>query len=177
MDKGSKSNISDTQNAVFEYDDLNCVWQHRTWGTPGDPEYPWAFILYGDKGTLKASVMKYDFIPVAKGDTIHKDVVYEKEKYPEDLKEPRIELQAAPATRLHMLNFLGAIQNGGRPVADIEEGHISTASCIIANLSMQTGRPLVYDPQKRQIVGDPEATRLLQRPYRQPWVHPDPNKV
>lgn len=172
VQKDGKSNIADTQSAIFEYDGLNCVWQHRTWGTPADPEYPWALKIYGDKGTLMASTMQYDFVPQGKGEKIHKDVVFEKEKYPEDVNEPRIELNAAPATRLHMVNFLDAIANGGRPIADIEEGHISTASCIIANLSMQTGRPLVYDPQKRIIVGDQEATGLLQRPYRQPWTHP-----
>jgi predicted dehydrogenase len=178
VQKEAKSNIADTQSAVFEYDGLNCVWQHRSWGTPADPDYPWAFTLFGEKGTLKASTMQYDFIPEGKGENkIHKDVVYEKEKYPEDLKEPAIELNAAPATRLHMINFLGAMEKGGRPVADIEEGHISTASCILANLSMQTGRPLVYDPQTRKIAGDPEATALLQRAYREPWKHPDPNNV
>ncbi len=177
VDKTGKSNIADTQTALFQYDGLNCVWQHRSWGTPADPEYPWAFILYGDKGTLKASTMKYDFIPQGKGEKIHKDVVYEKEKYPEDLKEPDIELNAAPATRLHMLDFLKAIENKSKPVADIEEGHISTACCILANISMQVGRPLVYDSKSRQIVGDAEATALLQRAYRQPWVHPHPDKV
>jgi predicted dehydrogenase len=172
VDKGGKSNIADTQSAIFEYEGLNCVWQHRSWGGPADPEYPWGLTLYGDKGTLKASTMKYDFQPVGDGKKIHKDVVYEKEKYPEDLKEERIELNAAPATRLHMRNFLDCIEKGGHPVADVEEGHISTASCILANLSMQTGRPLVYDPQQRIIIGDPEATALLQRPYRAPWKHP-----
>jgi predicted dehydrogenase len=178
VQKEAKSNIADTQTAIFEYPELSCVWQHRTWGTPDNPDYPWSFTLYGEKGTLLASTMRYDFTPVAKdGAKIHKDVVYEKEKYPEDLTEERIELNAAPATRLHMLDFLAAIEKGGRPVADIEEGHISTASCILANLSMQIGRPIVYDPKKREIVGDAEANALLQRPYRQPWVHPDPNKV
>lgn len=178
VQKEGKSNITDTQSAIFEYNELNCVWQHRSWGTPADPDYPWSFILYGDKGTLKGSTMRYDFIPHdPKGEKIHKDVVYEKEKYPEDLKEADIELNAAPATRLHMLDFLAAIDNKSRPVADIEEGHISTACCILANLSMKTGRPIVYDPVKQEIVGDREANGLLQRPYRQPWVHPDPAKV
>jgi predicted dehydrogenase len=177
VDKTGKSNIADTQSAIFEYDNLNCVWQHRSWGTPADPDYPWALFLYGDKGTLKASTMKYDFIPQGEGKKIQKDVVYEKEKYPEDLKEPKIELNAAPATRLHMLDFLKAIENNSKPVADIEEGHISTASCILANISMQTGRPLVYDPKQRHVVGDPEATALLQRAYRGPWVHPTPGNV
>jgi len=171
--KDAKSNITDTQSAVFEYDGLNCVWQHRSWGTPADPDYPWAFILYGDKGTLKASTMRYDFIPMDKNvKPIHQDVVFEKEKYPEDLKEKDIELNAAPATRLHMLNFLQAIAEKGRPVADIEDGHISTASCILANMALKTGRPLSYDPVKKIVIGDDEATKLLQRTYRQPWQHP-----
>lgn len=173
VQKDGKSNISDTQHAVFEYDGLNCVWQHRTWGTPADPDYPWAFTIYGDKGTLRASTMQYDFTPDGDGKKIHKDVVYEKEKYPEDLNEPDIELNAAPATRLHMLDFLKAIDDSKRPVADIEQGHISTASCILANLSMKAGRPLAYDPVKKEVTGDPEATALLRREYRSPWKHPD----
>jgi hypothetical protein len=117
--------------------------------------------------------MEYDFIPYEKGVPIHKNVVYEKEKYPEDVHEPQIELNAAPATRLHMLDFLNAIDKGGRPVADIQQGHISTASCILANMSMKMGRPVVYDPEHRQIVGDPEMNALLRRSYRQPYVHPE----
>ncbi|MDO1448979.1 Gfo/Idh/MocA family oxidoreductase [Rhodocytophaga aerolata] len=180
VQKDGKSNIPDTQTAVFEYEGLNAVWQHRSWGTPANPDYPWSFTLYGDKGTLWASTMAYDFIPYGeenKDKKVHKDVVYEKEKYPEDLNEERIELNAAPATRLHMLDFLKAIETNGRPIADIEEGHISTASCIMANISMKVGRPIVYDPAKRQIVGDQEANALLSRPYRQPWQHPDPGTV
>jgi predicted dehydrogenase len=173
VQKEGKSNISDTQTATFEYDDLNIVWQHRSWGTPPDPKYPWAMTLYGEKGTLKASVTSYDYIPQGKGEPIHKDCLSEREKYPEDVTEKDIELHAAPATRAHMLDFLKAIGQKSRPVADIEEGHISTASCILANLSMQLGgRPLVYDPRKRVVVGDPEATQKLARAYRAPWTRP-----
>ena len=172
VEKEGKSNISDTQTATFEYDDLTVVWQHRTWGTPADPKYPWALTLYGAKGTLKASVMSYDFIPESGGDTIHKDCIYEREQFPEDVTEKDIELHAAPATRHHMLDFLAAIEKRGRPVADIEQGHISTASCILANLSMKVGRPLVYDHARREIVGDSAANKLLRRPYRTPWRHP-----
>jgi len=176
MDKSGKSNITDTQTAIFEFDNLTAVWQHRSWGSPVDHEYPWAYKIYGEKGVLCCSTMKYDFIPL-EGKTIHKDVIYEREKYPEDTTEKSIELNAAPATRYQMLNLLGAIESGSKPVADIEEGHISTASCILANIAMQTGRVLMYDPKTRQVVGDLEATKLLQRSYRGPWVHPLPETV
>src|SRR5437868_8442902 len=72
MDKQSKSNISDTQTATFDYGDLEVIWQHRTWGQPPDPKYTWAATLYGEKGMLKVGVMSYDFIP-NKGETGHRD--------------------------------------------------------------------------------------------------------
>lgn len=173
VQKDGKSNISDTQSAMFEYDDLTVSWQHRSWGDPPDSDYPWAMVLYGDKGTLKASVTRYDFIPRGRGQTpIHKDCLYEREKFPEDVTEKDIELHAAPATRHHMLDFLAAIQQRSRPIADIEEGHISTASCILANLAMELGRPLQYDAKQHVVVGDEEATQRLLRPYRAPWQHP-----
>src|SRR5712671_5820580 len=173
VQKEGKSNISDTQTATFEYDHFNCVWQHRTWGTPPDPDYPWALFIYGEKGTLKASTMRADFIPLDdKTKPIHFECVYEREQYPEDVTEQDIELNAAPATRLHMRDFLAAIDKRGRPVADIEEGHISTASCILANIAMDIGRPIVYDPKQRVVVGDPDATKHLRRESRQPWKHP-----
>src|SRR5882724_11297183 len=78
LQKSAKANIADTQTATFEYDDLKVIWQHRSWGDPPDPKYPWGATFYGDKGTLKASVMSYDFTPSTKGaQPMHQDVVYE----------------------------------------------------------------------------------------------------
>ncbi len=174
VQKEGKSNIPDTQTATFEYDGLTLTWEHRSWGSPPDPDYPWALTLHGEKGMLKASTMRADFIPHdKKADKIHFECVYEKEQYPEDVTEKGIELNAAPATRLHMLDFLAAVEKRGRPVADIEEGHISTASCILANVALGLGRPLSYDPAKRVVTGDAEATALLRRPYRAPWRRPE----
>jgi predicted dehydrogenase len=172
VDKSSKANISDTQSAVFDYGNLQVVWQHCTWGDPPDPKYPWAATFYGDKGTLKASVFSYDFIPCGQGRPIHRDVTYELEQYPGDRTEKDIEKQCAPATRAHMRDFLACVQTRGRPVADIEQGYISTASCILANISMQLGRSLAWDREKGEVIGDAAANHLLQRPYRAPWAHP-----
>jgi predicted dehydrogenase len=178
MHKGGKANISDTQTATFEYDDLRVVWQHRSWGHPADPKYPWAAIFYGDKATLKVSVMGYDFIPLEKGgESVHRDVAYEFEQYPEDRTEKDLERHVAPAIRGHMRNLLAAIDTRSKPVADIEQGHISTASCILANLSMKLGRALAWDSQNQRVIGDEEANRLLRRPYRKPWAHPAPEDV
>jgi hypothetical protein len=178
LNKEGASNCSDTQTATFEYDDLNIVWQHRRWGDLPDPKYWWGANLYGEKGTLKASVFDYEFFPLGKREpTLSGKPLFEYDKFPEDETEKDLERHVASAVRWHMIDLLGAIASRGKPVADIEQGHISSASCILANMSMKLGRTLVYDPVKRQVVGDEEATRLLRRPYRSPWVHPEPASV
>jgi predicted dehydrogenase len=175
VDKASKANIPDTQTATFDFGDLDVVWQHRTWGEAADPKYPWGATFYGDKGTLKASVNGYDFTPFGRGKPVHREVTYELEQYPEDKTEKDLERHVAPAIRGHMKDLLAAIASRGRPVADIEEGYISTSSCILANLAMQLGRALTWDPKAGKVVGDDEANRLLSRAYREPWIHPATN--
>jgi predicted dehydrogenase len=178
VDKKSKANIPDTQTATFDYPDVKVTWEHRSWGHPNDPKYPWGATFYGDKGTLKVSVMGYDYTPMDdKEQPIHKDVKYELDEYPEDRTEKDLERHVAPAIRGHMKDLLAAIDKRGKPVADIEQGYISTTSCILANNAMKLGRTLTWDPVKQRVVGDEEANRLLQRPYRQPWTHPEPNGV
>jgi predicted dehydrogenase len=156
IDKASKANITDSQTATFDFGNLQVVWTHRTYGDAPDPKYPWAATFYGDKGTLKAGVMGYDFIPSTKNDQ---------------------ETHVAPAVRAHMKNFLTCIQSREKPVSDIEQGYMSATACILANLSMKLGRSIHWDHAKGAVVGDPEANQLLRRPYRAPWVHPEPGTV
>ncbi len=178
VDKKSRANISDTQTATFEFPELNVVWTHRTWGDAPDPKYPWAAVFYGDKGTLKASVNGYDFFPRGKNEsTLKGEALFEYEKYPEDKTEKDLERHVASAIRGHMRDWLAAIESRGRPVADIEQGHISSAACELANLSMQLGRSLEWDPAGGRVVNDAAANALLARPYRAPWTHPDPATV
>ena len=177
VDKASKANITDTQVATFNFEKLQVVWNHRTWGDGVDPKYPWSATFYGDKGTLKASVFGYDFIPHGSGKAVSKDVAYEFDKYPEDKTEKDLETHCAPAVRGHMRDLLNNIASRGKPVADIEQGYISSTSCILANLSQQLGRSLTWDPIAGRIAGDDSANKLLRRPYRAPWIHPEVAKV
>jgi predicted dehydrogenase len=173
VDKGRRSNISDTQTASFDFPGLRVVWTHRTWGDPPDPKYPWGLTLYGDKGTLKASVFSYDFTPHGQGQPIHEDVAYEFEQFPGDRTERDLERHVAPAIRGHMKDLLACMASRGRPVADIEEGCMSTTACILANVSMQVGRSITWDHATGRAVGDDEVNTLLRRPYRGPWTHPE----
>lgn len=178
VQKDSKANITDTQTATFDFGNLQVIWNHRTYGAPADPDYPWGATIYGDKGTLKAGVFRYDYIPMAKNEApVRRDVTYELEQYPEDKTEARLERHVAPAIRHHMKDLVHCMATRGKPVAHVEEGHISTASCVLANISQQLGRSLTWDAARHQVVNDAEANKLLRRPYRAPYVHPEPNRV
>jgi predicted dehydrogenase len=176
VDKKSRANISDTQTATFDFGDLQVVWQHRTWGdSPNKNVHPWGATFYGDKGTLVANVQEYAYYPAGKNGgtpTLSGKALYEYEKYPEDKTEKDLERHVASAVRVHMKDLLANNATRGKPVADIEQGYMSTTSCILANLSMKLGRELIWDPQKQEIANDPAANQLLRRPYRAPWQHP-----
>gem|GEM_PF-4892772 len=39
-------------------------------------------------------------------------------------------------------------------------------------VAQRIGRSLQWDAEKEEIIGDPEATKLLRREYRAPWKYP-----
>ena len=173
----STVDVPDTQTALFEYPDLNIAWTQRSWGVPTDSDFPWGATLYGEHGTLKIGVRSFEFLGSGQSQPERGEFLDEREQFPEDVAHSETEFFAAPATRRHMQDFLTARQEQRRPVADIEQGHISSAACILANLSMRLGRSLTWDAENELVVGDDEANDRLARPYRSPWVHPTPADV
>lgn len=180
VDKGVSANISDTQLSVFHFADFDLTWEHRTWGAPPSSSRNWTdhwgVRFMGKNGTLEVTIFGYEFTPADGG----KREGFHMLSKTGDLENvdfggfvgAMVEIQKA-----HAANFMQARETRSRPVADIEQGHISTACCVLANLAQELGRPLSYDPKTRTIPGDPEATRRLARAYRAPWVHPDPAAV
>ena len=71
--------------------------------------------------------------------------------------------------RRHARNFLDSIKSRKQPIADLESGHQVATACHLANISLKTGRKIVWDAKREEIVGDKEANALLSRPYRAPW--------
>jgi hypothetical protein len=56
---------------------------------------------------------------------------------------------------------------------DIEEGHMSTSLCHLANISYRTRRKLEFNPYSEKFVDDEDADSFLTRTYRPPYVVPD----
>jgi hypothetical protein len=69
-------------------------------------------------------------------------------------------------------DFLDAIRQDRRPLADIEEGHRATNCSLLGMISYRLGRSIEWDGEKERIVGDEAANKLLQRAYRKGWELP-----
>jgi len=87
-------------------------------------------------------------------------------------KKEKIELEDLNASGDHAGNFLESIKSRKNPISDIEIGHRSTTVPHLGNIAMRVGRTIHWDAVNEKILGDPEASRLLSRTYRPPWVFP-----
>jgi predicted dehydrogenase len=67
-------------------------------------------------------------------------------------------------------DFLHCVRSRQKPFRDIEIAHRACTVCHLGNLAYWLGRPLKWDPVREEIVGDPEASRWLDRPKREPWT-------
>ena len=83
-----------------------------------------------------------------------------------ELKDNDVRL---PQSRNHGVNFAESVKSRRDPVSNIEDAVRSNAVSIIADIAIRSGRKIVWDPAKEQIVDDEQASRRLVRPYRQPW--------
>ena len=70
----------------------------------------------------------------------------------------------------HVLNFLDCVRSRQTPRSSIESGHRATSMGLMAAISYKLGRKLVWDGEREEFVGDPEANRLRTKEYRKPWV-------
>jgi len=74
----------------------------------------------------------------------------------------------------HFENFINAVRSGKREdlTCEIEEGHMSTVLPHLADIAYRCGRMLTFDGAEERFEGDRQASALLTRDYRKPFVVP-----
>jgi predicted dehydrogenase len=72
----------------------------------------------------------------------------------------------------HYRNWLDCIKTRQDPICKVEIGHRSATMCHLGNIAVRSGKKVVWDPAKQQIVGDAELAKWASRPYRAPWKLP-----
>jgi predicted dehydrogenase len=66
-------------------------------------------------------------------------------------------------------DFLHCVRTREKPFRDIEIAHRTATVAHLGNIAYWLNRPLKWDPVKEEILGDPEASRWLDRTKREPW--------
>ncbi|WP_394700518.1 Gfo/Idh/MocA family protein [uncultured Ilyobacter sp.] len=69
----------------------------------------------------------------------------------------------------HQVDWLNCVRSRKRPICDVAIGASSVTVCHLGNICYWLNRPIKWDPQKREIIGDEAASRWLDRPKRSPW--------
>ncbi len=70
----------------------------------------------------------------------------------------------------HYADWIRAIKNRTKPVADVETGHRSATICNIGNIAYRLRRTLEWDPINEEFMNDEEANKLLTKDYRKPYT-------
>jgi predicted dehydrogenase len=148
----------DTLSAYMAFDKAPVIWQHRLWG-PGDHsrEFNNGIFFHGEKGTIFAEDARIIIMPAGR-----------------DAKREEIALPAELMQENQVWTFLEAVRKKDRSLISStpEDAFRSTATVQLAMISYYTGTTVKWDAARKEITGNPEASRLLKREYRGKFVHP-----
>ncbi len=140
-----------TAKQTFTY--ANGVPVHCTLGAGGNPG---GVTFEGEKGTI---YVKRGAITVTLGG----------EKVADPYKLPTGDVKLY-VSKGHHADWLECIKTRKLPICDAEIGHRSATVCHLGNIAIRTGRKLTWDPKTETIAGDKEASAMLSKEYRKPWV-------
>jgi len=156
--------IPDVMEGMFQFASgrLAIFGQYETSGNRALPRQAFAE-LRGTEGALYVSDTGFEVLPEHGG------------RYQDD-RQPRMEPMKkdfeggySQHMRDHTRNFLECIKSREKPRADVEIGHRSTTLSLLANIALATQSTLKWDPQREQVLDNPQANELLHYEYRKPW--------
>ncbi|HZO55406.1 MAG TPA: Gfo/Idh/MocA family oxidoreductase [Bryobacteraceae bacterium] len=167
----------DTQDAIFEYAGFTAIYSSRE-ASLGHREGP-GLCFYGTKGSLAVSRGGFEvvsdlkfppenLIPRFRGQAVGaaQRVEVKPDPWTQAMKQPG---SSDEQFDLHARNFLDCVKSRQKPISEVEDGHRVAVACHLGNISLRVGRKLKWDPVKEEIIGDREASAMLERPYRKPW--------
>jgi hypothetical protein len=144
----------DTQVVTFEYDDCYLLFEMRLWTDYKLEGHDNGVVFYGDKGTVE----------------VGRDgcfVTY--------IGKARERIGGSHDLQANVRNFLDCVKakDPGALNAPIREGAYSSILCHLGNIATRVDRKLHLDWEKRECIGDSEATALFTRTYRAGYELPE----
>ncbi len=173
--------VPDTQDVILQYPGFTTVCQYRECATSGARSNTGGLLFCGTHGTMSLSRESYQVIPDRKENPTNivarlygghpvggpQPVADQPTLWTEPIKDTSGSSEAQYVG--HVRNFLDCIKTREQPIVDLESAHRVATACHLANISLRTGRKIRWDADQEEILGDPEAARMLVRPYRPPW--------
>jgi predicted dehydrogenase len=176
--------VPDTQDAIIEYPGFNAVCQYREASAGRKGLGMGGLVFNGTKGSLSTGRTGYEITADPKVNPINAVAKVLPVPHPvggpqavpdqeagQSWTEPEVDEsgEALKDYRRHARNFLDCVKSRKTPIADLESAHQVVTACHLANISLRTGRKLVWNADKETIADDREANRMLLREYRAPW--------
>ncbi|MEE3178548.1 MAG: gfo/Idh/MocA family oxidoreductase, partial [Verrucomicrobiota bacterium] len=160
-DREQTTDAPDTQVAVYEFESVTATWEHRRYAENPPEKHKIGCYFYGENGVFHMGWRDgWTFYPTnSREKIIHQDS----------------RLQEPDGHNLQLLwrDFIDGIGGKKETVCGIESSHRSSVLPMLGMMSLKLGRSLRWDGDGEQVVGDPEANKLLKRDYRNPWVYPE----
>ena len=156
-------NIPDTMEVLFEMPSKAIIKFsiHEANGsggiTGGEVE------LNGSKGNLIASQKGYEVTSSRSGQFQSWDKLVEH-------SDKKLDDGSSNDSTVNLIrNFLDCIKTGQEPICTLEDGHRSTSFAHLANISLELGQRIEWDPIHEKITNNEKANDFLHYEYRAPW--------
>lgn len=171
----------DVQDALFAFDGWTAAFSHRECATGDKPKDSLTF--FGTKGSLAISRKRFVVTPdelVPPPNTVPQFAGAHPVGGPQPVKRPDRKVYRTTGMidssgndrqqfKHHVRNFLDCIKSRSEPISNLKSGARIATLCHLANISLQLGRQLTWDPVTESIQADDVASARLIRPYRAPW--------
>jgi predicted dehydrogenase len=172
----------DVQDTILEYPGFHALCQIRECAAGFGRASLAGVEFHGDKGSMLLGRDGYEIVPNKRENPtniVARIMGGHPVGGPQPVVEPGEQYWTEPARDTsgdtkdqcvrHVRNFLDCVKSRKEPNSDLESAHRVATVCHLANLSLRTGRKLRWDAEREEVVGDPEGSAMLERPYRKPW--------
>jgi len=155
----------DTQKSLIEFESCTLLWEHMIGCGVGPWQREHGVEFHGQKGILVVDRGGWEVFSET-------DALDQPGRVYRMTPKPR-QSSSQDFHFAHIRNFVECLKSREKPEAEVETGHVSLIPSHLANIALRVGRRVRWDAEKEEIVGDPEAQRLVGRAYRAPWALPE----
>ena len=154
------SDTPDTLQITLEYPDFVATYENRLCNESAMDTHGYGIEIHGTDGTMFVDREGFQVFPEGtevEGKRVAKTAEMKMERVDDGLAN-------------HVANMLECMRTRKLPQSDIEFGHRSTSTCLLANVALRSKERLEWDVASQRLTkGSPAAQKLLSREYRAPW--------